>query len=60
MDNFRDDIYNAVKSRMETMRHSGFSPDDHVPVSILTDYILGLLGNEEVRKEFEGYRNTKP
>lgn len=60
MDNLRDDLYNAVKSRMETMRQSGFAPDDHIPVSIITDYILGLLGSEEVRKEFERYRNTKP
>ena len=55
---FRDDVYEAVRSRLETARLAGMAPDDHMPVSLMTDYVLGCLGNDKVRKLFEEYRDV--
>lgn len=51
-----DDISDSLRIRLNAFTQSGLKPDDPVVVKHITDYIVALLTNDEVRREADDYK----
>jgi membrane protein YqaA with SNARE-associated domain len=55
---FKEEVREAIRSRLETMRIAGFQPDDACVIGEMTNYAIGLLGNEACRRQFDEEKNA--
>jgi hypothetical protein len=55
---FKEEVREAIRSRLETMRLAGFAPDNPCVVGELTNYAVGLLSNEACRRQLDKEKNA--